>query len=379
MAQSSAEKTSSTPQAQKTTLKQKRMFTLPGLEQWKQLNPKQRLISLGVCGLLLIAATVGALQLFMKNPAAPKPVSIAPKTEPSKPTTTPSPLTGVQVTPELAALPVTGVMIENSPDARPQSGLNSAGVVFEAISEGGITRFLALYQEDQPDYIGPVRSVRPYYLDFLVPFDAPLAHAGGSAEALAQIREQGLKDLDHGANGGAYQRVSNRYSPHNLYTSRAQLLELHNQKGFTTSNFTGWPRKAQETPLETPTIGNISFNISGQLYNSTYAYDKASNSYKRHLAGRPHTDERSGEQISPKVVIAIITNRSQTGIYSVYQVTGSGSVLIFQDGGVAEGTWEKAGRASQFVFKAPDGKPLELNPGRTWVTLATPGSVQHGP
>lgn len=357
----------------------KRRFNLPGLKRWKKLNSRQRLLSLIVCGILLIAGTVGAMQLFIKDPPAPTPVKITPKAEPPKPTTVPSPLTGVQITPELAALPVTGVLIENSPDARPQAGLSSAGVVFEAIAEGGITRFLALYQEDQPDHIGPVRSARPYFLDFLVPFDAALAHAGGSAEALAQIRDQKIKDIDHGVNGGTFQRVSNRFAPHNLYTSRAQLLEAHNRRGYTSSTFTGWPRKEKETPLETPTATNISFNLSGQLYNSTYTYNKESNSYMRNMAGRPHTDERSGEQISPKVVIAIVTSRVQSGIYSVYQVTGNGSVLVFQDGGVIEGTWEKTGRSNQYVFKTPDGKPLALNPGRTWVTLATPGSVTHTP
>lgn len=354
-------------------------FKIPGLASWKQLSSKQRLISLTMSGLLLIAATFGALALFTSDPPVPEPVRITPKAEPPKPTTLPSPLTGIQVSPELAALPITGVMIENSPDARPQSGLNTAGVVFEAIAEGGITRFLALYQEDQPDYIGPVRSVRPYYLDFLVPFDAAIAHAGGSGDALAQIRNEGIKDIDHGANGGTYQRVSSRFAPHNLYTSRAQLLEAHNRRGYTTSKFTAWPRKQAETPLEIPTINTINFNISGQLYNTTYSYDKATNSYKRTLAGRPHTDERSGEQISPKVVIAIIANRSQNGIYSVYQVTGGGPVLIFQDGGIVEGTWEKQGRGHMYVFKTADGKAIELNPGRAWVTLVAPGGVQYAP
>ncbi len=339
-------------------------------------------IAIAIVGLLIGASIASYFMFFKAKPAPPAPAIVKqeePPPEPPKPTTEASRLTGIQVKPELNALPVTGVMIENSPDARPQSGLSTAGIVFEAIAEGGITRFLALYLEDQPDYIGPVRSVRPYFLDFLVPFDAALAHAGGSAEALAQVRNEGIKDIDHGVNGGTYQRVTNRFAPHNLYTSRAKLLEAHNRRGYTTSNFTSWPRKEQETPLETPTAKTIDFALSGQLYNTHYDYDKATNSYKRVMAGRPHIDERSGEQISPKVVIAIVTSRSQNGIYSVYQVTGSGTVIIFQDGGVIEGTWEKADRKSPYVFKTPDGQPLKLNPGRTWVTLATPGSVRHAP
>src|SRR3989344_4870304 len=128
---------------------------------------------------------------------------------PPKPVTIASPLTGLQVAPELAQRPVTAIMIENSLDARPQSGIQEAGVVFEAIAEGGITRFISLYQEAQPTYIGPVRSLRPYYIDWAVPFDASIAHIGGSPDALAQIRNGG-KDLDQFFNSGSYSRISSR-------------------------------------------------------------------------------------------------------------------------------------------------------------------------
>lgn len=349
------------------------------IRRWKSFSKKQRIGLLIAFGAILIGLTVGALALFTPDPPLPKPPVIAPKVEPPKPTTEASRLTGVQISPELNKMPVTGVMIENSPDARPQAGLKDAGVVFEAIAEGGITRFLALFMEDQPDYIGPVRSVRPYYLDFLAPFDAAIAHAGGSAEGLAQIRSEGIKDLDHSGNGATYQRVSNRFAPHNLYTSRAKLLELQNRKGYTTSTFTGYPRKEKETPIAVPTAKSVDFDISRALYNVHYDYDAATNSYKRVLGGQPHTDERSGEQIAPKVVIAIVTNRSQNGIYSVYQTTGAGTVMVFQDGGLVEGTWEKPNRKSMYTFKTADGKPLSLNPGRTWITMVTPGAVKHTP
>ena len=100
-----------------------------------------------------------------------------------------SPLTGVALAEEvLTKRHVTAVMIENSPDARPQSGLKDAGIVYEAIAEGGITRFLALYQESRPGLVGPVRSVRPYYVEWGAAYDAAVAHIGGSARALQMIR-----------------------------------------------------------------------------------------------------------------------------------------------------------------------------------------------
>ncbi len=343
------------------------------LAPWTRLPLKNRIIILSVVGVFLIAATSTALKVLIKNPPPVAPAIIpAPKPEPPVKTTAPSPLTGVEVDIPLSQLPVTAVMIENSPDARPQSGLVDAGIVFEAIAEGGITRFMALFQESKPDYIGPVRSVRPYYLDFLVPFDAPVAHAGGSGQALAEIRAEGIKDLDQSFNSSYYQRVSTRYAPHNLYTSRDQLLQLHAEKGFTSSKFTSYVRKV-DAPAEVSTATKIDFNISGFLYNTHYDYDKASNSYLRSLAAKPHTDERSGKQIAPKVVIAIETTFSKNGIYSVYGVSGAGKVTVFQDGVATIGTWEKAGRTSPYIFKTADAKPLKLNAGQTWITMITAG------
>jgi hypothetical protein len=345
---------------------------------WKRWNKRQRLTALIGGGIFLIIATFAGLSIFTTPPYPPLPAVIDEKVEPPKPTTAPSKLTGVEVALSLNELPVTGIMIENSPDARPQSGLKNAGVVFEAIAEGGITRFLALYQESKPTYIGPVRSVRPYYLDFLVPFDAAIAHAGGSAAALAQIRSQGIRDLDQFSNPSAYQRVSSRFAPHNLYTNREKLLSIHKSKGFNSSKFTSWERKEEEPP-EAAKVNKITFDISSFLYNTSYVYDKKSNSYKRSMAGKPHIDERAKSQISPKVLIAMITTRGQDGIYSVYKTTGGGKVLVYQDGNVTEGKWSKKNRKGQLTFTQKDGTPLALNPGQTWIALITSGGVKHSP
>lgn len=366
--------------AKETALKPKKKFRLGklwGFKHWKQLNQKQRYVSLVAMGVLLSAGTAGAMELFMQDPPPPEPVNIIVKPKP-EPTTGPSPLTGVEVDLALTKLPVTAVMIENSPDARPQSGLRDAGVVFEAIAEGGITRFLTLFQESQPGYIGPVRSVRPYYLDFLVPFDAPVAHAGGSAVALAQIRQQKIKDLDQSFNPTYYQRVSSRYAPHNLYTSREQLLKLHKAKGWNSSQFEGFARNKKAEPAEKPSVTSIAFNISSFNYNSVFKYDSKSNSYPRTMAGKPHIDEKSGKQIAPPVVIALIADHSYAGIYSVYKNHGKGQAIIFQNGTAVKATWTKKDRKSQLHFVDAAGKDIKLNPGQTWITLAdNAGQVKY--
>lgn len=313
-----------------------------------------------------------------KDPVQPAP-TIQVKAEPPKPTTVASPLSGVQVAPELAQRPVTAIMVENSIDARPQSGLHEAGVVFEAIAEGGITRFMALYQDTQPAYVGPVRSLRPYYIDFAAPFQASIAHVGGSPEALAQIRGGGFRDIDQFFNAGAYWRAGNRPAPHNVYTSFQRLDELNRAKGYTSSPFTPWVRK-EDQKLAAPTAAKININISSALYNSAYEYDGAQNAYLRLEGGRPHistasAEDATGHRLAPKVVIALEMPYSLNGKYSVYGVNGSGAMFVFQDGGVAQGTWSKADRASPFVFKDAAGNPLAINAGQTWVTLVRSASM----
>ena len=321
-------------------------------------------------GFLVITALIagGVAYETMKNRQPPPDTTIYQKTVYIPPKTTePSRLTGVEIPKELNQLPTTAVQIENSPDARPQSGLYDAGIVTEAIAEGGITRFNAIFMEASPERIGPIRSLRPYYIDFFWPYDAAIVHAGGSGQALAEVVALGLKDIDHGANGGTFYRDSNRFAPHNLYSSRAKLLETQRARGYGTSTFTGLVRKA-EKKAEAPTARAVNVNISSFLYNPRFDYDAASNSYLRSQAGKPHMDE-NGKQINPKVVVVLVMSHSYAGIYSVYGTVGSGKAYIFQDGTVTEGIWEKTARNAQIRFGDANGAPIGLNPGQTWMTL----------
>ncbi len=339
-------------------------FMSKGMDLWPS-TKKQKIIG-AFAALAIIVIGGGAVYaltgLFKTDPDPQQISSQAPKTsEPSK-------LTGVEVPIETNKRPVTAIMIENSPDARPQAALKDAGVVFEAVAEGGITRFNALFMESEPSYIGPVRSVRPYYIDLFLPFDAAIVHAGGSGQGLQKIKDLHVKDIDHGANAEAFQRISSRYAPHNLYTSMKALDEVNKKRNYSSDHVQSWPRKP-EAPTQTPTVTKIDFNLSGDLYNAHFDYDVKSNSYGRSEAGTPHRDDRSGKQIKPKVVIALVMNYSQNGIYSVYKTTGSGKMFVFQDGKVTKGTWKKTGPKNQFTFTDAEGNEIKLNAGQTWVTL----------
>jgi hypothetical protein len=347
---------------------------------FKHASKREKIAGIALIAVLVLGGGTGVYALHQSmNKNKPAVAVERVEAEPEAPTGEASKLMGVRISPELNKRPVTGIMIENSPDARPQSSLRDAGVVYEAIAEGGITRFLALYQENQPDYIGPVRSVRPYYVDLLLPYDASIVHAGGSAEGLAKVRNLGLKDIDHGANGGAFQRVRDRYAPHNLYTSMGALDQVSAGRGYTTSDVKKLDRK-EEKPSPQITARSIDLTISSALYNVKYEYDQASNSYKRFLAGRPHTDHRSGQQIAPKTVVALAMGYSQNGIYSVYQTTGTGQAFIFQDGTVKGVVWHRASEREQFVFTDDAGKKIPLNAGQTWFTLLkNPSQVSYSP
>lgn len=357
------------------------------LSKWRKFKlswppHKKEFIVAGVI-LLLIVAGVGGW--ILTHPAVKKVVVAKPATVVIKkvvaPVKVPSTLTGLPVDPSINQGPVTGVMIENSLDARPQSGLSQAGVVFEAIAEGGITRFLALYQDTAPDNVGPIRSARPYYLQWALGFDAGYAHVGGSPEAIADISTWGVRDLDQFYNGGSYHRIDTRAAPHNVYTAIATLNQLEISKGYTSSTYTGFSRKI-EAPAKVPTAKTINLHISGALYDVSYLYDATTNSYLRSEGGVPHADANTGTQLSPKVVIAMVMPYSleADGSHSVYNTIGSGPVYVFQDGVISTGQWTKGSNASQFVFTDSNNVVINLNPGQTWLTaIANTTDVTYAP
>jgi hypothetical protein len=354
------------------------------LKQWRPTR-KQWIIIAVVAVLLLGSGTTFALT---RHKAPPKPVA---KAAPIKPVPVVKPLvstlTGLPITSASTnQLPVTGVMIENSDQARPQSGLDQAGVVFEAIAEAGITRFLALYQDTSPTYIGPVRSVRPYYLQWCLGFDCAIAHVGGSPDALSQIAPWGVKNLDEFANGSSYHRITSREAPHNVYTSMATLNALETSKGFGAPSYSGFPRKA-DAAAKPATVATINVNPSSADFASVYTYNVSTNNYTRNEAGAPHNElSASGAStgINPKVVVAMVIPQSKGPLdssgayYTEYQTIGSGQAFVFQDGAYTPGTWTKTANNTQITFTGSNGKPIDFDAGQTWlVAVGTASDVSY--
>lgn len=283
-----------------------------------------------------------------------------------------SKLTGQRVSKEASERPILGVMIENSEEARPQTGLDQAGIVFETTTEGGITRYMALFQDDLPKEVGPVRSLRPAFLDWAMGFDAAFAHVGGSDEALSTADSRKAKSLNEFFNPGPYHRITERAAPHNVYASIADLFDLIRDKGYDSSEVESLPRSDDDTTAE-PDAKKIDIFFSYDVFTVQYRYDAETNSYKRYLAGGPHKTP-DGEQIKTKNIVVLLNSGGPKGV-------GSGQALVFKNGRVTKGLWEQKDFSSRIkLYQTTDGQQqdITLNRGITWfASVPASGSVDY--
>jgi hypothetical protein len=211
-------------------------------------------------------------------------------------------------------------------------------------------------------------------------FDAGIAHVGGSGEALQDLKDWKAKDLDQFTNGAYFHRITARVAPHNVYTSVDQMFDLSNKKGYSTSTFTGFPRKPASVS-KAPTAKTIDLTLSGSAFNVHYDWDAATNKYMRSEGGKSHTvvaEDGTATQLQPDVVVALVMSQGldPDGVHTTYASLGSGHAYVFQDGIVTEGTWKKNSRSEQLTIVDAAGAPIKLNPGQTWLTaVADTGRV----
>lgn len=286
------------------------------------------------------------------------------------------PLTGAVSENPVHDRPVT-VMVENAPQARPQSGLDQADLVYEILAEGEITRFVAVYQAKAPEVIGPVRSIRPYFAKLGEALDAVIVHAGWSQDAINLIVDRKLDHLDQVYGDGAYYwRAGDRKMPHNLYTSIGNIREGAEKKKFRAE----WNRfgakyvfAADKQPMAggDPVSKATIHYIHG--YNVTYEYDSDTGLYKRFMIGQPHVDKETGEQLTAANILVceskhrVVDNEGRRDV----DVNGPGKGYLLQGGQMKEVTWEqKDGMIRAFA----DGVELAMLPGQTWIQIVPEGS-----
>ena len=346
------------------------------LQRLRDFINRHRIATMCICGVILVAiGGAVAFVLTYRTPVADTAYHAPAKKAPKPAEKYYSHLNGIEVTSkDDLSKPVTAIMIENSPDARPHSGLKQAEVIYEAIAEGGITRFLTLFQQHKPQLIGPVRSLRMYYVDWLAPYQASVAHVGGSHASLQEIRNGKYRDIDQFFNGSSYWRANDRRPPHNVYTSFEKLDALNAGKGYKSSQFTSFAR-ADGKASDKPNAVSIDINFSSSWYNTHYDYDKASNTYLRSIGGQASNDREEG-RLAPSVVIALHVNETtvmEDGWRQSIVTNGTGTATVFQNGTAAEYTWRKNDRSSPLELIDAAGKPVALNRGQTWIAAVPIG------
>lgn len=281
-----------------------------------------------------------------------------------------SPISGLEYKPEDAG-PLVAVMVENHPDARPQSGLVDADLVYEALAEGGISRFMALYYGRTPKVIGPVRSARPYYVVLAKEWDAIYVHCGGDPKDREPIAQLGLADVDEIYTAGeAFWRSKERVAPHNLYTTAA-LARTHVAKFEPKRQLPATPPIRWEfVPMAETPVAELTIDY-GWDYTVSYKYDKDSGAYRRSMNGVAHTDKETGRPIAAtNILVQYVPQRVvyADGGLKMDQV-GTGQGLYLAGGRVIRGTWKKADLKSPTQFLDGEGKPIALAAGQTWIQI----------
>lgn len=288
------------------------------------------------------------------------------------------PLTGELLPSALTEYPqVFGVMIENSADAWPLAGLDEAFLVIEAPVEANIPRFIAFFSDEHDvDTIGPVRSARPYYLDWNDELDAVYAHVGGSPEALDLIAQNGTLDLNEFSQGEYFYRQNHtRYAPHNVYTSSSRLAEAMDELipayelEDSPPQYDAWIFKDDEPTNGDPTSIDIDWT-DGATYDVSWNYQAATNDFVRDQTATTAFLE-DGKTVSANNVIVI-----QTSIITVdekgrrHLVTiGEGDALVFRDGKEIEATWKKSSRTERLRFYDVNDDEVAMNAGTTWIEV----------
>ena len=349
-------------------------------------------------GSLIAISSVGyAAYLYHKQTSQAVIVPISQSTVSAKsPEATPSPtpliyshLNGSAVAKGLENQRPLAVMIENHPDARPQSGLDQAAVVYEAVAEGGITRFMALFDDpSQAVRVGPIRSSRPYYIHFAAEYGASYAHVGGSADAMSLLAsgQSGVNNID-GLSLGAplfTRDLSRRVAiEHTEYSTTDRLWAyISNQHFSSTSDYPSLSFTEDALATVRPATQTVSVSVSAPDFAVRWNYDSASNSYKRTMAGLPHVDVNTNNQISAKTVIlqtvssSPYTENYAGGISKTVNdvtVTGTGPVVVLQNGQATKGSWKYDGTRTRYYDNS--GKELSLVRGKLWIELTYADSV----
>ena len=344
----------------------------------------------GLTALVLVAAACGNQSPKAVEAAQPE---VAPTTALVTTTAAPVvatfPLTGLPMTDAAAgAHPALAVKMDNSPQARPQTAINQADMVFEERVEG-ITRYALIFHSTAPDVVGPVRSARSSDIDLIAGLARPLlAWSGGNPTVTGQVQGAAgmglLVDASQGANPPEYWRDNARQAPHNLYTSVPQLLAKFGG-GSTTPPQAMLPYATAGAALPASAGDAPGVMVDfGNHVQAEYVWDAERNGWDRFQVDELHpvadsaTVDTTGQQVSPTnvVILSIPYVTSVADSHSPQAITtGAGDGFVLTQGKAIAIKWARPANTAPFTFTTPDGQPVGLTPGRTWVALPLAGAA----
>lgn len=275
------------------------------------------------------------------------------------------------------------IMINNLGVARPlQSGLQDAMIIYEMIVEGGLTRYMAVFQDQNTERIGSIRSARHYFLDYALENDAIYVHHGNSPQAAADFKTLNIDRISVDASKTGWRDKSlNVSTEHTLFTSIAKLNNgLGNKRKTRNKDFL---LNYSETPVDLSTkegaikANNIEITYSGSV-KSSYEYDESAQNYKRSVNGKAHTDYVTKKQYTFKNIITYqVSNTSLNDGSGKDRQTldniGSGEGYYITNGYAVPITWSKSSRSSQTVYKYKDGTEIDVNDGNTFIQIQPKG------
>jgi hypothetical protein len=293
----------------------------------------------------------------------------------------PGPLTGLPVSPEAALQRPIAVMVDDDVRARPQSGFNAASIVWHAPAEGGVPRYMLIFQDQIPAGVGPVRSARQYFVEWASEWGAMYVHHGGSPQALATLSAKGGGQWVFNADGFRWLgrflwRTTDRFAPHNVYTDGKNLRKLATRLNADDGPISPiWAFGADAGSSRRPFGGSITVNYPYETV--TYRYDTAANRYARYInkSATPQIDPGDGEIVAPVnvVILRMAFGPLNDGHPDKRRLeannVGSGEAWISTNGLTVKGTWRKKSQTAPTLLFGPDGAPVTLTAGQTFVQV----------